>query len=348
MVRFVGVDDMVRLVSAVGIEAFLRGLTDVLTQDFRRWEVFDKVPRVSHASLDGVIELMPVSDGELYAFKYVTGHPGNTLRGLRTVTGFGVLAEVATGYPLLLSEMTLLTALRTAAVSALAARHLARRDSAVMAMIGLGAQAEFQAVAFKALLDVTHLRVHDVDPGATAKFTRNLEPHGFRIVPTRSVAEAVRGADIVTTATAGTRDAAILTAEMIEEGMHVNAIGGDCPGKTELDPAILRRADVFVEFEPQTRVEGEIQQMSAGFAVTELWRVIAGRAEGRRSSRRVTVFDSVGFAVEDFSALRFLRDRVEATDLFRDIDLLPPHADPRDLFGLLDPGSRPSPARARG
>jgi ornithine cyclodeaminase len=117
--------------------------------------------------------------------------------------------------------------------------------------------------------------------------------------------------------------------------VHINAIGGDCPGKTELDPAILDRADVFVEFPPQTRVEGEIQQMDPDFAVTEIWRVIAGRAAGRTSPRQITVFDSVGFAIEDFSALRYLRDSVADTDFFEQIDLVASPEDPKDLFGLV-------------
>src|SRR3546814_19833862 len=94
---------------------------------------------------------MPTSDGEVYSFKYVNGHPSNTARGFQTVTAFGVLARVDTGYPLLLTEMTLLTALRTAATSAMAARHLAPATSNVMGIIGNGAPAEFPALAMKAV-----------------------------------------------------------------------------------------------------------------------------------------------------------------------------------------------------
>lgn len=93
--------------------------------DFRRWPLFDKTPRVASHSDVGVIELMPTSDGETYGFKYVNGHPSNMKKGLQTVTAFGLLADVATGYPLMLSEMTILTALRTAATSAMAAKWLA-------------------------------------------------------------------------------------------------------------------------------------------------------------------------------------------------------------------------------
>ncbi|MCL4162361.1 UNVERIFIED_CONTAM: hypothetical protein GTU68_007546 [Idotea baltica] len=116
---------MMRLVNANGLSTMLIRIADAIEQDFLRWEAFDKTPRVASHSDVGVIELMPTSDGDLYGFKYVNGHPKNTAEGLQTVTAFGLLADVNSGYPVLLSEMTLLTALRTAAMSALAAKHLA-------------------------------------------------------------------------------------------------------------------------------------------------------------------------------------------------------------------------------
>jgi ornithine cyclodeaminase len=277
---------------------------------------------------------MPTADDELYAFKYVNGHPQNTRTGKLTVTAFGVLARVATGYPLLISEMTVLTALRTAATSALMATFLARRDSKVMALIGAGAQSEFQALAFKALLGIEELRVYDVDPAAVNKFIANVGTgHGLRITAARSVGEAVRGADIVTTATADKTRATILTPEMIEPGMHLNAIGGDCPGKTELHRDIVAGASVFVEYPPQTRIEGEIQQMAPDFPVTELWQVLTGTAPGRTTAEEITLFDSVGFAIEDFSTLRYVRDLTARRQ--SEIDLVPEMADPKDLFGLV-------------
>ena len=122
---------------------------------------------------------------------------------------------------------------------------------------------------------------------------------------------------------------------MVGAGIHINAIGGDCPGKTELHKDILSRADVFVEYPPQTRIEGEIQQMPADFPVTEMWQVITGAAAGRTSERQITLFDGVGFATEDFSALRYVRDQLEGTGLYQQLDLLADPDDPRDLFGML-------------
>src|SRR5258708_34300059 len=161
VVPFVSVDHMRKLVLAIGVERFLVELADFIEADFRRWESFDKTPRVASHSAEGVIELMPTSDGAVYGFKYVNGHPKNTRDGRQTVTAFGVLADVATGYPVLLTEMTILTALRTASTSALAAKYLARKDARTMAVIGNGAQAEVQALAFKALIGADRLRLYD-------------------------------------------------------------------------------------------------------------------------------------------------------------------------------------------
>jgi ornithine cyclodeaminase len=332
--------DIARLVSARGLPRLLAQLVERLEADFRRWPEFDKTPRVASHSPDGVIELMPIADATHYSFKYVNGHPKNTRAGLPTVMAFGVLADVATGRPQLLSELTLTTAMRTAATSVMAARALARPGSRTMALIGNGAQSEFQALAFHHLLGITEVRLFDIDPGATAKLVQNLDGvHGLKLIVCRSTAEAVKGADIVTTVTADKTNATILTPDMIEPGMHVNGVGGDCPGKTELHPGVLQAARVFVEYEPQSRIEGDVQQMPADFPVTELWRVLRGEAPGRQAASDVTVFDSVGFAIEDFSALCVLRDAARELGLGEPVALVPDMADPKDLFGALRAGA---------
>jgi ornithine cyclodeaminase len=335
LVPFVSVENMMHLVHHIGVERVLVELTDVIEADFRRWDAFDKTPRVASHSRDGVIELMPTSDGEIYSFKYVNGHPKNMAQGLQTVTAFGLLAEVSTGYPVLLTEMTLLTALRTAATSAMAARHLAPKGAKTMAMIGNGAQAEFQALAMKAVLGIENIRLYDIDPKATDKVVRNLAGSGLKVTACTSSQAAIEGAEIITTCTADKQYATILTDNMVGAGVHINAIGGDCPGKTELHRDILARASTFVEYPPQTRVEGEIQQMPADYPVTELWKVILGEENGRRDAGQITLFDSVGFAIEDFSALRYIRDRLKGTPFYQDLDIIADPDDSRDLFGML-------------
>lgn len=332
---YLSAPDVIDMVQRKGVEACLRGVADYIHADFLRWGAFDKSARVASHSRDGVIELMPIADDRTYAFKYVNGHPKNTRWGLSTVMAFGVLADVATGAPLLLSELTLTTALRTAAMSAVAARALACPGARTMALIGNGAQSEFQALAFHHLLGIDTLRLFDTDPAATAKLQANLQGTGLHTVVCTSTAEAARGADIVTTVTADKTNATILTPDMLAPGMHINAVGGDCPGKTELHADVLRQAQVFVEYAPQTRIEGDIQQLPADFAVTELWEVLAGQHTGRASDAAVTVFDSVGFALEDFSALRFLRDTATELGIGQPIELIPELSDPKNLFGLL-------------
>jgi ornithine cyclodeaminase len=334
-VPFVSVKNMMALVNATGIETVLRELAAYIEGDFKRWPDFEKTPRVASHSIDGVIELMPTADADNYTFKYVNGHPKNVRDGYQTVTAFGVLSSVANGYPILLTEMTLLTAMRTAAMSALSARYLAPKGARTMAVIGNGAQCEFQAIAFQAICGIDTVRLYDIDPKATEKAIRNLAGRSLTSVHCSSSEEAVEGADIITTCTADKQFATILTDNMVGPGVHINAIGGDCPGKTELHRDILTRSSIFVEFAPQTRIEGEIQQLPPDHPATELWQVMRGEAEGRRDAKQITLFDSVGFAIEDFSALRYVHDKVGRTQFFEKLDMLADPDDPRDLFGML-------------
>ncbi len=339
-VPFVSVDNMMKLVHHIGVEQVLRDLARYIQDDFARWELFDKTPRVASHSAQGVIELMPTSDGQVYGFKYVNGHPANMKKGLQTVTAFGLLADVASGYPVMLSEMTILTALRTAATSAMVAKHLAPKGAKTLAMIGNGAQSEFQALAMKTVCGIENLRLYDIDPAATAKCKANLADSGLNITACNSPEAAIEGAQIITTCTADKQYATILTDNMVGAGVHINAIGGDCPGKTELHRDILLRSDIFVEFPEQTRIEGEIQQLDADHPVTEIWQVINGTAKGRTSDAQITLFDGVGFAIEDFSTLRYVHDQLQDGNFYQDLDMVADPDDPRDLFGMLQRAKR--------
>ncbi|TMS59445.1 ornithine cyclodeaminase [Imbroritus primus] len=353
MTRYLDVQHMRQLCARVGIAELLRRIAAAIEADFRRWPDFEKSPRIARYAREGVIELMPVADRSHFGFKYVNGHPGNPRHGLPTVMAFGVLSDMHTGYPLLLSELTLTTALRTAATSALAARLLGRPDARCMAIIGNGAQSDFQALAFMTLLGVRALRLYDIDPAAMRKLADNLcavcaasgmPPPEIRLCG--SAREAAAGADIVTTLTAAQARAEVLTPDMLVPGLHVNAVGGDSPGKTELHRDILKNSKVFVEYLPQTRIEGEIQQIPE-LNATELWNVLNGTRPGRTSEHDITVFDSVGFALEDFSALRVLFELSSALEIGSQLDLIATPDSPKNLFGLLlHAPSEPSPDKA--
>lgn len=338
MTQFIDVNDMQEVVGHFGVAGFIRELVNYIENDFQRWGEFDKSPRVANHSDVGVIELMPTSDDKLYGFKYVNGHPSNALHNQLTVMSFGALAETATGYPLLLSEFTLATALRTAATSVLAAKYLARKNATSMAIIGNGAQSEFQIIGFNEILNITDFYLYDIDPQATEKVIENLGHYaGIHLHFCHSVDEALENADIITTVTADKAYATIITAQQVKAGVHINAVGGDCPGKTELAADILTAdlADVFVEYTPQTRIEGEIQQLPEDFKVTELWQVMNGSAVGRQSENAITIFDSVGFAIEDFSTLRLIYDVATKYQIGSKIDLVPTPENPRNLYRLL-------------
>ncbi|QQQ52930.1 ornithine cyclodeaminase [Pseudomonas syringae] len=337
MTLFIDVNDAARLFTLVGIRRAIREMSAYIETDYSRWAQFDKSPRTANHSANGVIELMPTDDGQQYSFKYVNGHPDNGQNDLLTVMAFGVLADVHSGYPTLLSELTLTTAVRTAATSALVARSLARPGSTSMAIIGNGAQSEFQALAFHEMLGINEIRIFDIDLNASLKLKHNLAAFPeIEVILTGSVEEAVKGAHIVTTVTADKACATILTPELIEPGMHINAVGGDCPGKTELHADILRNARVIVEFEPQTRIEGEIQQLETDSPIVEFFRIVLGEVRGRESDTQVTVFDSVGFALEDFSSLRYLHDLAREHRIGKRIHLVPAPANIKNLYQLLD------------
>ncbi|MBB6544952.1 ornithine cyclodeaminase [Thalassotalea piscium] len=333
-ISYISVSQMQRILQKIGTEHFIAGIVEYLEQDFAKWESFDKSPRFAAHSPDGVIELMPIGDHEKFSFKYVNGHPKNTASGLQTVIAFGVLSDVDTGYPLLLSEMTILTALRTAATSVMMAKYLARKDSKTLALIGCGAQSEFQAIAFINMLGIKTIRLYDTDPEAIKKCYNNLKNRDVHIVLCTSAEEVVQDADIITTCTADKKNATILTSDMVTAGVHVNAIGGDCPGKTELEAKLLERADVFIEYEPQTRIEGDIQQLPEDSPVTEMFKVIRGDRDGRTSDEQITIFDGVGFAIEDYSALRYVYDLVSNNESCQQLELLASPSNPRNLYGL--------------
>lgn len=327
---------MAKYLKSVGAETVIKRLVPYLEEDYKRWNDFDKVPRMAHHSPVGVIELMPIGDSKTYSFKYVNGHPENPKHNFLTVMAIGVLAEVRTGFPLLLSELTLTTAVRTAATSVMAAKYLAKPNPKKMALIGNGCQSEFQALGFHHILGVEEIYCYDVDPAATDKLMDNLKGvKGLKLIKCSSTKEACKGVDIITTITADKKNAIIITPDMVEPGMHMNAVGGDCPGKTELDSKVLFMGDVYVEFEPQSRIEGEIQHMDDNFKVTEIWNVIKTGKPINRKPDEITIFDSVGFALEDFSILRLMYDIAKDENVGIPQELVPVLKNPKNLYGML-------------
>lgn len=333
--KLITIDDIRNLIKKIGIQDFLLDCVTALKQDFSEWESFKKQSRQVTHYPHGVLELMPISSHDFYAVKYVNGHPFNPKSNKSTVAAIGLFAEVQYGYPLMISEMTLLTAFRTAVTSILAAEYLASKSHQTMALIGAGAQAEFQALAFHFALGVKTIRYYDIDVQAMEKFAKNLANYSINLVACDTIEAVIEGADIVTTATADKKKAIILLEKMLRPGMHINAIGGDCANKTELEATILEQCKVVVEYLPQTIEEGEMQHASPKIIYAELWELVAGKKKGRASATEITLFDSVGFALEDYSILRYVLAKANELNIGQNVNLLPENVNPKDLFGLL-------------
>ena len=328
--------DISKIIKKNGISNTIKGLYDQLHTDFCRWNAFSHSPRLANYFQDGVIELMPITDDKYYSFKYVNGHPSNPKQNKLSIIALGMLAATQSGFPLILSDMTILTALRTAATSALAANVLARKNSKKMAIIGTGAQSEFQALAMHSIIGIDTIYYYDIDPNAMFKFNNNLKPFSLNLIPCTSIDEAVDNVDIITTATAHKAEINLISNQHLKPGIMLNCIGGDCPGKSELDPILLSQHRIVVDYLNQAKIEGEIQHIKDYSDIIELWKILTGQESGRQNDEEIIIFDSVGCAIEDFSALSYIYQLAIELDLGVKSTLLPELKDPKDLFSLIE------------
>ncbi len=322
-----------QLTQKIGIPALIRTLETHLQQAFCAWPQFEKNARLAYRNANGVFELMPTLGPDYFAYKYVNGHPHNPEQAMPSVMGIGMLCDINTGKPIFISEMTVLTAWRTAVVTAMASKAMARTNSQNMAIIGTGTQSEFLALAHQTLMNIKTINFFDLDPNAMDKFTKNLADQPVTLRPCDSAQQACAQADIIITATTAHSNQPVITADMIKPGSHIGAIGGDSPGKTELDPIIVNQAYVVVEFTPQTTIEGEIQQQDTPHIDAELWQVLSGQQPGRNDDQAITLFDSVGFAIEDYATLACLYALAMEHNCLDNINLVPKLINPKNLFG---------------
>lgn len=335
--KIISVESLIKILHRHGFDNYMADLMRSLKRDFSAWHSFTLIPRPAMHVPGGVLELMPICDNKLYyTFKYVNCHPKNPLSGQQTVVATGQLSRIDTGYPLMFSEMTVLTALRTGATSALATDLMARKNSRILALIGTGAQSEFQVQGLQLVRDIVEVRYFDVDPEAMVKFEKNMNKKGLKLVRCKNAGEAVMGADIITVCTACKAHVNVIKNEWIKSGVHINALGGDTAGKTELEPGILSRCSIVVEYFEQSLVEGEIQRLNREQAkklvYAQLDELIRGLKKGRKNDEEITLFDSVGIALEDYSVLRLTYELAEKYSIGEERNLTPVLADPKDLI----------------
>lgn len=328
-----------KLIAEISIPRFYQTLMQYMEEDFRCWNDFHKRKRISQHHELGILELMPIFNSTFYANKFVCTYPQNYKSNEYTVMGQGLWVDAIHGKPLMLTEMTLLTALRTGAISGLASQYMARKDSKHLAIIGCGAQSEFQILSHLHQFPIEKITYYDVNEKAATRLASNLK--SFVTVPcvsATSVQTAVMDADIIITVTSANRIYPVLSFSDLRPGVHINAMGGDAPGSSELDINILNQAQrICVEYFPQTIIEGEVQQLkeSERGHVCEFWELVAGQKTARLSKEDITIFDGVGFAILDFSILRLLWDLRTQYDFGIHLPMVPEHQPEQGLFQQL-------------
>ncbi|MEM1557260.1 MAG: alanine dehydrogenase [Thermoproteota archaeon] len=266
-------------------------------------------------------------DLKMSCVKIVNVHPNNPERyGLPTVMATIILIEPETGKPLAIMDGTHITSMRTGAAGGIAAKYLARKDSRIIGMVGAGTQARTQLLALHEVLEIEEVRVCARTVNECEKFSRDMEHLGLKISIKNNVKEAVKGCDILVTTTPVTQP--IVRSEWVSEGMHINAIGADAPGKEELDPEILSRAKVVVDDYDQACHFGELNvPISKGLfkreqIYAELGEIVVGRKTGRISEKEITVFDSTGLAIQDLAAAALVYEKSKRLGLINEVELL--------------------------
>ncbi|MBM3149508.1 MAG: alanine dehydrogenase [Chloroflexi bacterium] len=302
----------------------MKEILEAVEQAFRDHAVGKAaMPPKAYLSLEqGDLRAMPAAVSGAAGMKWVNSHPQNPSRGLPTVMAVLIVNDPATGYPLAVMDATDLTAYRTGATAAIAAKYLARKDSHTLGIVGAGKQAYTQLMAHAEMFDLKLVKVFDLSPAATQKFVQSFPE--FTIQAT-SLEDAV-AADILCTLTPAREP--VVKKEWVKPGTHINAVGADGPGKQELDPLILKEAMMVVDNMEQAVNGGEINvPLKKGVYSTDqvyatLDEVVAGKKTGRGETKAVTVFDSTGLAIEDIAVASLVYKKARALSKYLTMDFV--------------------------
>lgn len=263
-----------------------------------------------------VFALMPAYSASLKAIgtKFITVFPGNHGTTMDSHQGAMLLIDGERGNVLAMMDAASITAIRTAAVSAVATRLLARHDARTLAILGAGVQGRTHLAAMLVARSFTTVRVWSRDPARARALADDAARRGLAASATSDAEGAVRGADVVCTVTAAREP--VLLGDWLAPGVHVNAVGASMPNARELDTKAVLRARVFVDRRESALNEaGDILipmnegAFTADHIVAEIGELLAGKAQGRRDDRDITLFKSLGLAVEDLACAHYLHDR---------------------------------------
>ena len=254
---------------------------------------------------NGDLRTMPayLEEPDITGVKIVNVHPDNPKKGLPTVMALVILNSTETGAPVAIMDGTYLTDMRTGAAGGVAVKYLARKNAKTIGFVGTGNQARTQLLAINEIIDIQEIKATSTSEKQTNAFKDDMELQIECEITAKKTIKEVCDCDILVTTTPSR--APIVMDEWIPEGIHINAIGADAPGKEELDPVILKRAKVVVDDIPQASHSGEVNvPISKGLLTEkdifcELGEVITGRKKARTKDSDITVFDSTGLAIQD-------------------------------------------------
>ncbi len=297
---------------------------DVVEEAFRMWgEGKGNMPAKAYLLVEGGdFRAMPAALPGCAGMKWVSTHSQNQPRNLPSVMAVIIYNDPETGYPLAIMDGTKITAYRTGATAAIAAKYLARRDSHTIGIIGAGGQAYTQILAHAELFGPISVNVFDTAKAAVDRLISSLPEFSIRNC---SLQEAV-ASDIVCTLTPSRSP--IIKPEWLNAGTHINAVGADAAGKEELDPLILKKAIVVVDDLKQATTGGEINvPIKEGTYRTDeiyatLSELVIGRKPGRTDNKVISVFDSTGVAIEDIAVARLLFEKAQQTGGYPFINLM--------------------------
>lgn len=249
-----------------------------------------------------------VEDFGIIGTKIASGYYDNHKLGLPPGVAVIVLMDLKTSMPIAVMDGTHITAYRTGAAGAVAADVLARKNSKTIGIVGTGTQGRMQVLALKEVFKIDEVRAWDILEDSAENYAREMaEKIGIEVNAFAEVEDVVRGADIIVTVTPSRK--ALVKKDWISEGVHINAIGADGPGKQELDPHIVAMADkIVVDSLAQCRKIGEIQHALGQNLITEddvhaeIGQILIGEKAGRESDKEITLFDSTGLAAQDIAA----------------------------------------------
>jgi len=281
--------------------------------------------------LHGVIGVMPgyLKGLQAAGVKIICHHEHNRAKyNLPASAGLVVYHNPLTGMPLAIMDCAYITRIRTGAATGVSVKYLAREDAKVLGIVGAGAIALPQVAAIAEVRKLSKVKVHDLDPQASAKLVLAVGSMGLQAEAVESPRDACRDVDILVTCTPAR--SALVKGDWVEEGMHIAAVGADMPHKRELDSSVYARADKWVtDLVSQALITGEIAQALADGAISEaslhatLGEIVAGRKKGRENNAEITVFKSTGMAIQDVATAKRVYELAEDKGLGIDVSITP-------------------------